>query len=128
MAQVLLPPGFQGSQPRLKGLDPFVLLPRHGQQMKDPLLDNKRRLVPGGGIQRQSFGYWEGCHHGDAPRDVQPMVLGVGNAALIARNLPNFQQKLDDQPRGVILHFYSLKAYEIISISGICVAASRASS
>ena len=106
MARVLLPPGFQAGQPRLKGLDPIVLLPRHGQQMHDQLLDDKRRLVPGGGIQRQSFGHGEGGHHDDAPRDVQPMFLWVGNAACIAQNPTNFPQKLDDQPRGVILHFY----------------------
>jgi hypothetical protein len=46
--------------------------------MNDQLLDDKRRLVPGGGIQRQSFGHWEGGNHGEAPRDVQPMFLWVG--------------------------------------------------
>jgi len=101
MARVLRLPGFQGGQPRLKGPDPVCWWPRHGSQLPDQVWDDKQRLVPGGGIPRQAFGSGEGGTYGEAPREGQPLFLGVGQAALIARNPAHVQQQLADQPRGV---------------------------
>jgi hypothetical protein len=43
---------------------------------------------------------------------VQPISPWIANAAFIAQNPADFQQKLADEPCAVILPFYPLKAYK----------------
>ena len=112
--RVPLPLGLEGCHPCLKGAHPFFLLPNHRQQVDDQFLDDHRRLFPAwdpaavlravGGRQPQ----------GD-PRDVQPVFPWMVNAAVIAQNPANFQQKLADEPGAVILYCYPLKAYGLFS-------------
>jgi len=76
LARVPRHPCVEGREPRLTAVHPFVWWPSHCQHMDNQCLNDHRRLVPCGGIQRQSFGRCAGGNHGRTPRDGQPCPRG----------------------------------------------------
>jgi hypothetical protein len=103
--------GFKFRKPRLKRLEASVLLLGDRQQLDDHLLDDERRLFPAVGIKRQSFGQWDRSHHSGHPRGKHLVSPWVVHAAVIAQTPEDFQQKIQDEPRAVILHPYPLNPY-----------------
>jgi hypothetical protein len=116
VARGALQPGFQRGDPRLKRPHPCCWWLDDRQQLDDRLLDDDRRLFPAGGVTWQPCGPWDRSHHSGHPRGKHLVSLWGGNAALIAQNPGDFQQKIEDDPCAVTLHLYPLNPHGSCSV------------